>query len=406
MKSASARDDTQRDVKKKEQQRPPKPEFPFALEDDNEGREENIPAPKQEHSPIKPSKSGQSEPQTSVTAALTEAEESFSFEINLPPAADVSPLSCKESVIGMMLSRSVDRALDAPPPLEMVQTSPKLSRTRTRSKSRARSKSRRRGPSRMARSQEKPDDQHKIAARSQSKERTSRTKTSSASHSRSVSANPASRTTTVEDSARRRSRSRSTARTKEESGRRRSPSKQRVTMASIKEDVEQPRRERRRSPSKSRNRSKSRARKRGSSKAPSVGSDQASSSRRRERSRSRQRNPTLEEVDKPRTSHTADLQLSAILEVGGANESQSELELNQQASQSKTVPTLKPNPVDISPRHLARREKVSRRSTNASTTSSKGSRSTKDGNRDKQSSGGDGFVSIQPKMMAVTINIL
>eukprot|EP00934_Nitzschia_sp_Nitz4_P003875 Nitzschia sp. Nitz4//scaffold153_size53422//10481//13444//NITZ4_006759-RA/size53422-processed-gene-0.12-mRNA-1//1//CDS//3329537256//3865//frame0 len=72
---------------------------------------------------LKRKKSLNSEPATSVTAPMSEPNESFSFEINLPPGVDVSPLSCKESVIAAMMSRSVDRALEAEPPLTQVHTS-------------------------------------------------------------------------------------------------------------------------------------------------------------------------------------------------------------------------------------------------------------------------------------------
>ena len=62
----------------------------------------------------KRNESNHSEPVTAETAPMSEAT-TFEFEINLPPEVDVSPLSCKESVIAAMLSRSVDRALDSPP---------------------------------------------------------------------------------------------------------------------------------------------------------------------------------------------------------------------------------------------------------------------------------------------------
>ncbi len=96
-----------------------------------------IPLNEEQDADLKRTKSIRSDPETSVTAALTEHHESFSFEINLPPALDVSPLSCKESVIASMMSRSVDRALESPP--LMIRTSvPHEKRSRARSKSRSR----------------------------------------------------------------------------------------------------------------------------------------------------------------------------------------------------------------------------------------------------------------------------
>lgn len=64
--------------------------------------------------------SEQSEAVTDETAGMTvsmtdESGDSFTFEIDLPAPADVSPLSCKESVVGAMMARSVDRALENGP---------------------------------------------------------------------------------------------------------------------------------------------------------------------------------------------------------------------------------------------------------------------------------------------------
>jgi hypothetical protein len=60
--------------------------------------------------------SEQSEQGTAPTAAMTSSLaasiSSFSFEITLPPPAEVSPLSCRESVVTAMMARPLDRALE------------------------------------------------------------------------------------------------------------------------------------------------------------------------------------------------------------------------------------------------------------------------------------------------------
>ncbi|KAG7347810.1 hypothetical protein IV203_016515 [Nitzschia inconspicua] len=60
--------------------------------------------------------SEQSDPGTAPTVAMTgslaASTTSFSFEITLPPPADVSPLSCRESVVTAMMARPLDRALE------------------------------------------------------------------------------------------------------------------------------------------------------------------------------------------------------------------------------------------------------------------------------------------------------
>ena len=53
--------------------------------------------------------------ETTEGDAAASNEESFTFEIALPPPSDVSPLGGNESVIAAMMSRSIDRALEMSP---------------------------------------------------------------------------------------------------------------------------------------------------------------------------------------------------------------------------------------------------------------------------------------------------
>ena len=58
-----------------------------------------------------PSESVTEETSAMTSAANTSATD-FTFEIDLPPPDDVSPLSCKESVVTAMLNRTLDRTLE------------------------------------------------------------------------------------------------------------------------------------------------------------------------------------------------------------------------------------------------------------------------------------------------------
>lgn len=138
------------------------------------------------------------------TSTNTSEDDSFTFEIDLPPPVDVSPLSCKESVIGAMMDgeEEIQRQLLSAPPLEIRTTKA----SKERRKNRARSKSRVRGvakdPSALHenKSSTHVEEDEGKRARGKSKERGSR--------SRSV--DPSRHSLSKSD--RRRSRSKSIAR--------------------------------------------------------------------------------------------------------------------------------------------------------------------------------------------------
>jgi hypothetical protein len=316
-------------------EQPTSPELPFSLEI-GENERGNAPSDDLPKGPnFKPIQSNRSEPETTVTAALTEPHESFSFEINLPPGVDVSPLSCKESVMAMML----DRALGAPPPLEEVCTPPSGKKSpRTSSQSRARSKSRPRGssqaPSSRRRGRKTYDGKFHSGAgsqvnderegRSHSKERSGCRRASSKERSSGPSFRLRSKSSDLatvsrrnqssdgDDRRRRKIRSKSSA-SKGEDRRRRSPLRQRVSiMGPIPEDKGHSSPKQRRSPSKSR------ARHRSTSRAPShQGSkrDATSSGRTRSKSRPGEHRHGSEEI-KLRTS-LSDNYLPVVQEGGG-----------------------------------------------------------------------------------------
>lgn len=289
---------------------------------------------------LKPNKSIASEPGTSVTAPLSEANESFSFEINLPPGVDVSPLSCKESVIAMMLARSVDRALDASPPVYEIHDSSRSSRTRSRSRSRPTSHNHSKGESdrRRSRSRHVSDtpgpsgdrkshrnsdrqtasisnshvdrkdatdlqdrDQRRTVSREKAPKGESRTRSISRHDGRRASSQKPTvrsrekshdRSSESQDRHHRRSRSSSTSRQSREGRSHRSQSKVRVhVMDEISEDRS------RRSPSRSRNRSQSRAPQRSRSRAPSQGPGSGGSTRTRSKSRARENTSTQLRTD-------------------------------------------------------------------------------------------------------------
>lgn len=303
-------------------------ELPFSAdvgEENNEGNVAVATGAFNKGTLLNPSTSVQSQPETSVTEALTEPNESFSFEINLPPGVEVSPLSCKESVIAMMMSRSVDRALDAPPPLEIRTPSSPKKNPRTRSKSRPRASSQIPTSSPRRKERKSSDDRAHMGAtsqvsgerkaRSQSKDHSGRRKSRASSKERTATASPRLRSKSSDPATlshsnqmrdrdrderrRRKTRSKSSAPskgTKAEERRRRSPSRQRVVvstrtgiMEATGEDMVHPGASprQRRSPSRSRNRSKSRARHRSTSRAPSQGPRRDATSSPRARSTSR-----------------------------------------------------------------------------------------------------------------------
>jgi hypothetical protein len=84
------------------------------------------------------SESLESDPETEETVpiSISSPVQSFSFEINLPPEANVSPLSSHESVIGAMIAKSVDRALECSANFAEIQSA-RRPRDRIRSAAKA-----------------------------------------------------------------------------------------------------------------------------------------------------------------------------------------------------------------------------------------------------------------------------